>query len=356
MDTLLKLLLKNWILFLSIVIAIGFRVFAEDPTDRVVFLDIGQGDATLIQIDGQNIIIDGGPDDSVIFRMEQYLLPWDRTVDIMILTHPHNDHIQGLLDILERYDVKEIWVNAVCYKSEIWSNFLKDKRVMQVTGHEHVVMGHSTLEVLYPIISLSNQVSESGLVDKKKSKINLLTETRRTMVVTPNEIQQVGENKLNNNIMENDMSDYHSDALPNMSVCATNESGKRESFDGNVNNDSIVVQLSYLRSQDWLQSHKQVTDEFRIFFTGDAEKEIESLLLERDILDDVDVFQGGHHCSATSNIKAFLEKIQPELVVCSCGLNNKYGHPDKEVLDRFDDMGISYLRTDMDGDVVLDLE
>jgi competence protein ComEC len=77
-------------------------------TLTVSFLNIGQGDSILIQgPTGVKMLVDGGPDRSVLRELGKKLVPWDRTFDLLVETHPDKDHISGLGDVLERYRVKE---------------------------------------------------------------------------------------------------------------------------------------------------------------------------------------------------------------------------------------------------------
>jgi competence protein ComEC len=82
---------------------------SSQPLLTVTFLDVGQGDAILIETpDGIQVLIDGGPDATVLRELSREL-PWfDRTIDLMIATHPDTDHIGGLVDVLARYHVAEI--------------------------------------------------------------------------------------------------------------------------------------------------------------------------------------------------------------------------------------------------------
>lgn len=75
----------------------------------VAFMDIGQGDAIYIETpDGVQVLIDGGPD-SAVLRTLPPLMPFlDRSIDVVLATHPDKDHIGGLVDVLERYKVGEI--------------------------------------------------------------------------------------------------------------------------------------------------------------------------------------------------------------------------------------------------------
>lgn len=80
-----------------------------DDNLHASFLDVGQGDATLFQKGSQQALIDGGPDEEAIMLALGKEMPfWDRTIDLVILTHPHADHIIGLLEVLKRYRVKQV--------------------------------------------------------------------------------------------------------------------------------------------------------------------------------------------------------------------------------------------------------
>jgi competence protein ComEC len=73
---------------------------------RVVFLDVGQGDAIFIESPtGVQVLIDGGPDRSVLRGVSDELAYWDRSIDMVIATHEDRDHIGGLIDVFERYEV-----------------------------------------------------------------------------------------------------------------------------------------------------------------------------------------------------------------------------------------------------------
>ena len=77
---------------------------------HVTFADVGQGDAVLITTPGgQHIMVDGGPDPLEAARLLGSGLPfWDRSIDLVVLTHPHADHVTGLTEALRRYKVQRI--------------------------------------------------------------------------------------------------------------------------------------------------------------------------------------------------------------------------------------------------------
>ncbi|MCD4760931.1 MBL fold metallo-hydrolase [bacterium] len=78
----------------------------------VHFLDIGQGDAILIRTpQGQNILIDGGPDNAVVYQLAEVLPWWERTIDYVVLTHYHADHVIGLVEVFDKYKVNNVLIN-----------------------------------------------------------------------------------------------------------------------------------------------------------------------------------------------------------------------------------------------------
>lgn len=88
-------------------------------------------------------------------------------------------------------------------------------------------------------------------------------------------------------------------------------------------------------------------------FTGDAEKSAEKDMLDNGLNLAADVFHAGHHGSKTSNTEDFMDAVNPQYVVISCGADNSYGLPDAEVLNRFRQNGIKVYRTDEQGTIVV---
>ncbi|MBI1957216.1 MAG: MBL fold metallo-hydrolase [Candidatus Niyogibacteria bacterium] len=75
-------------------------------TLTVSFFDVGQGDAIFIEApNGNQMLIDGGPDKKVLRELADVMSFWDRSIDMIVLTHPHQDHVAGLVDVLRRFDV-----------------------------------------------------------------------------------------------------------------------------------------------------------------------------------------------------------------------------------------------------------
>lgn len=100
---------------------------------------------------------------------------------------------------------------------------------------------------------------------------------------------------------------------------------------------------------------KSVYGETSVLLTGDAEHRSEEAMLEeykRGELD-VDILKAGHHGSSSSTTQDFFDEVTPEVAIISCGEGNKYGHPHKEITDRFAAAGIEVYRTDRDGTVII---
>lgn len=102
---------------LVLIVAIGFMVQRSARTDgrlRVAFLDVGQGDAIFIQTpNGRQMLIDGGhyPSDT-LDQLGRQMPFWDRSIDIIIATHPDADHVTGLVDVVGRYRVSQLITNG----------------------------------------------------------------------------------------------------------------------------------------------------------------------------------------------------------------------------------------------------
>ncbi len=123
----------------------------------VTFLDVGQGDSILIETpDGVQVLIDGGPDGTVLRRLSSEL-PWfDRTIDTILGTHPDKDHIGGLVDVLKRYTVSQIITTENTGETMVASTFQKGlvqegaTVTMARTGQVYQLGASTTLTIFAP--------------------------------------------------------------------------------------------------------------------------------------------------------------------------------------------------------------
>ena len=171
---------KWLVLPLLIAVVLVWSVALTQPGDNlhVSFLDVGQGDAVLIRTpSGHNILIDGGPDPRRLSLALGEKLPfWDRTIDLVVCTQPHADHITGLIEVLQRYEVKRVLEPGVPYDSSIYREWLRliEEQGIQYdlarSGQEIDLGDGLKLEVLNPPLEFfegtSCDVDNNGIVMK----------------------------------------------------------------------------------------------------------------------------------------------------------------------------------------------
>lgn len=141
-----------------------YLISDSDKELKVNFLDVGQGDAILIQTPfGQNILVDGGPDDTVLKRLGGEMLPWDKKIDLMILTHPHADHITGLIDVIKNYQVEKILYTGALHTTPQfleWLKLVKGRKIPLtiIDRPQTIQLGEKCeIQIIYPFKSLAGQ-------------------------------------------------------------------------------------------------------------------------------------------------------------------------------------------------------
>lgn len=103
---------------------------------------------------------------------------------------------------------------------------------------------------------------------------------------------------------------------------------------------------------NWSVGIKLTNGDNSFVMCGDAESQAEADICASGINLSADVLKLGHHGSKTSTSGAFLNKVNPEYAVISCGMGNSYGHPHKETLNKLHSKGVKILRTDEQGTVI----
>jgi competence protein ComEC len=132
-------------------------IFWPTPSGiRVRALDVGQGDAYLVEFDGRTLLVDGGPDPArLLAELGASLPPWNRRIDVVALTHAHADHADGLIGVLERYEVglaiEPVGLNPGSVAT-VWGDRIARAHVPRraVSAGMRMRVGDATLAILAP--------------------------------------------------------------------------------------------------------------------------------------------------------------------------------------------------------------
>jgi len=155
-------------LFVLNIFAFSVVYYISKPKPfEVIFLSVGQGDAIMIKTsENRQILIDGGPDSTILKKLSKEMPFYDRTLDLVILTHPEKDHLSGLLEVLKRYRVKNIlWtgIKRALPEWQEWENLIKKEgAVIEIakTGEKVIIEAGSSdiyIDVLSPMENLEGQ-------------------------------------------------------------------------------------------------------------------------------------------------------------------------------------------------------
>lgn len=287
---------KFILLFAGLLLALNFfawqEVFVLNQPHylKVYFLSVGQGDAELIETpQGHYILIDGGPNSLVLQKLNEYLPFWDKTIDVVILTHPEKDHMTGLLDVLQRYKVDYfMWTGVV-------KNDAENKKLAELLKEKSIL---SRQNILAGFLPRGKKPDESIKVITLSAEKEIIAGNVLIDVLSPLEKMEGLQPK-------------------------------------DVNNTSLVARLEYGNRS--------------FLFTGDIDSKTEKKLAELYELK-ADILKVAHHGSKYSTSDLFLNEVRPEYAVIEVG-KNSYGHPTPETLNRLENFGIQIKRTDKDGDV-----
>ncbi len=278
-------------------------VIAQDL--KVHFIDVGQGDAILIQTPNKmNVLIDSG--DTNKDNTEKLLNYLSKLgvddIDYLIATHTDSDHIGGFDEVFQEYEVGFVF-RPYLYSKHDASEKLADTFNVSA-AKECTTKIYSTF---------------LNAIHKEKSQWTYFNKDTDLVI-----------NLLDDSDVEYCLKFDFLSPTANLSDIYYNE----------MNDYSPIIRMSY-KDVDFL-------------FTGDATVEVEEEVITAyaDYDLDVDVLKVGHHGSTTSTSMEFLNKITPEYAVISCGTGNKYGHPKQAVLNRLISVSCDVYRTDLQGNIV----
>ncbi len=154
---------------------------------KLHFFDVGQGDAIYLRtIQGNDILIDSGPGDVIISKLGRVMPYFDRKLEFVVLTHPHADHISGMIELLKRYKIEKVMLSDMDYDSETYKTLIsllekKNVEIIRPRLAERVYLDDVTVfDVYHPVLPEfeqmpkdANDVSIVGKLSFGKSQILL---------------------------------------------------------------------------------------------------------------------------------------------------------------------------------------
>ena len=316
---------------------------------KIHYVFVGQGDCILIDLpDGKNMIIDSGSEsydsetsEKVINYIDTILLDEGEIIDYMILTHPDSDHLYYLPDILDTFEVATIYRPYTFYVSN-------DK---------------DSSQILDPDGTIATVEEKDAIEQKERDAVSYLNSTYNYGITigdpSKNTTNAKDTNTLYKFISRIYVETYGANDTPAMIKYPI--AGEKISGEGYSLTFYAPVTPSNMYNS-WNDYSSVMVLEYngtKIAFTGDAETKEEDEILDNETnlpLPDVDIMDMGHHGSRTSSQDAFVKALNPEYAIISCGIDNKYGHPNQETLDTLKNNGVDenhIFITAQSGDIVI---
>ncbi len=261
----IKLILLGILLLLNLVKNTGFmeQKHIAEGTLEIHCIDVGQGDSTLLVGETQTMLIDAA---ERVYADEicQYLSKLGiKKIDYLVATHPHDDHIGGIADIMAQFSI----------------------------GCLVLTEEHSDINAYQNMLGSAHDFQIPTLVPQTGDSIPF--EDASCTVLGPISIDK-----------------------------------------NNSNNNTMVLKIQH--------------GDNKFLFMGDAEQGQEKELVQSNFDLKADFLRVGHHGSDSSSTPFFLQKVQPEIAVISCGINNKYNHPSPKTISNLEVWCSELYRTDLD--------
>lgn len=200
---------KNWTSSILIIL-LCFNILAWMAVNdlnragflEVIFFDVGQGEAIFIESPhSHQILIDGGPDKTILERLGREMPFWDRTIDLIILTHPSVDHLKGLLLVLERYEVERIlWtgIEVDTFSYQEWLRLINQEgsEIFIARAGQKIKLGPKVfLDILNPSENLKGRKIECGRAINNTSIVARLVYNQNSFLFTA-DIEKKAEREL----------------------------------------------------------------------------------------------------------------------------------------------------------------
>jgi len=156
-------------LFVISLILAGIIWHSQNQKLKIIFFDVGQGDAMMISQGQNQILIDGGSSgQKEMEKLGKYIPFWDRKIEIVIATHPDQDHIGGLLDVMKNYKIGKVIDNSAESDSQVYKNYLEiieNKKIERLKGREgmNIKIKDANLAIIYPSFNLINNPKDTNV-------------------------------------------------------------------------------------------------------------------------------------------------------------------------------------------------
>ena len=242
------------------------------------FVDVGQGDCSLIRIEDKTLMIDSGGNTEKNSKYDlgkSTLLPYllykkITKLNYIMISHFDADHSQGFMYVMKNIKVENAIISKQIKETDLYNEFktiCKEKKIniIYVQNGDELNINSVTLKILHP----QKEIISSNL----------------------------------------------------------------------LNNNAIVCKLIY--------------NNFSMLFTGDIEKEAEQIILGKQINLNATILKVAHHGSKTSSTEEFIKQVNPKIILIGVGKNNKFGHPNQEVLERLKNISLQIYRTDLHGEILI---
>jgi len=167
-NTKIKILLGSVVILAFANFFLWQEVLNIDNNLEVTFFDVGQGDAIFIETpEGHQILIDGGPSSKVLEKLASEMPLYDRSLDLIVLTHPDYDHLRGFLDVLDRYEVKNILWTGVLRETNVFGKWVekisKENADIFIAERGQIIKaGVSRLYIMHPFENLEGELAEKN--------------------------------------------------------------------------------------------------------------------------------------------------------------------------------------------------
>ncbi|OGJ42060.1 hypothetical protein A3B60_00925 [Candidatus Peregrinibacteria bacterium RIFCSPLOWO2_01_FULL_39_12] len=251
---------KFLIIFLAGFAILIVSAWMEIPDDKfhIYFLDIAQGDSILIKTpQNHQILVDGGPKDYVLTELSKVMPFFDKSIDFVILTHPDSDHMDGILKVLERYEVKNILLTGVYLENESYNKLLslvleKNVKLFIAESKKDFIFGDVLVDVIYPF----NQIIGNADKDKNDTSIAVKIVYKDKSILLTGDLSVEVEAKL--------ISAYPNPKYLKSAILKAGHHGSKTSSSLNflevVNPETVVIQVG--RKNFFGHPNKETLDNF----------------------------------------------------------------------------------------------